>query len=99
MVETRDFDFLINELVKWRSHYGLEGYIAYRRQLSYDEAPYSEYAMCSPNTTSLAQIYLNYACDYCRVAVKDVRHLNYYPLLDRIVEWMETEYGEKANRV
>ena len=95
LVETRDFDFPINELLLWRSQYGLEALIAFRRQLAYAEVPRSEYAMCSPNTQNLAEIYTNYMYQFCC----DERPMNYYPLLDRIVEWMETEYGEKANRV
>jgi len=45
--------------------------------------------MCSVNTKSLGSIYQNYIMNN----VYEVRHINYYPLLDRIIEWMDQHYG------
>ena len=50
---------------------------------------YHEYKTCSRNTRDLAGILVN----YINQNQNDMRLWNYYPLLDRIVDWFDTEYG------
>jgi len=45
--------------------------------------------MCSSNTKMLGDFYRDFILDNCC----DDRPLNYYPLLDRLVEWMDFNYG------
>ena len=46
--------------------------------------------MCSSNTQDLSSIYSTYISNN----LYDMRTLNYYPLLDRIIEWLDQEYGD-----
>lgn len=91
-VEAKDFSNPIYSLVFWRGEYGLESLIAFRRNLRIAYTSPSEYSMCSPDTQNLAQILVDYRMTYCC----DDRVYNFYPLLDRIIAWMDTFYGTKA---
>ena len=53
--------------------------------------PQSDYAMCSADTQTQAAILTTYIIDNCC----DERVEEYYPLLDNVVEWMDTEYGSE----
>lgn len=74
----------------YRADLGLEFPIMFRRRqldmLWYDER---EWSMCSDATKDLAVLYTNYMMYNCC----DDRPMNYYPLLDRIEEWMDSFYG------
>ena len=85
-----DFDRPIGELVVWRAGWGLETMIEFRRRLDMPYYPPSEYRMCSSNTQDLAEILTNYVSFNCC----DDRPDNFYPLLNRIIAWMDTEYGD-----
>ena len=52
--------------------------------------PPEEYDMCSKYTQDLALIYINYIQGNCC----NDEVINFYPLLDRIVDWMDDTYGE-----
>ena len=85
-----DFDTPIYELLMWRLNYDLEQIVMFRRRrLSIPSYPPSDYEMCSPSTQNQAEILANYMVEYCC----DDRPMNYYPLLDRIVAWMDDFYG------
>ena len=76
-------------LFHFRAQLGLEAEIAFRR-LSMMYIPESSYAMCSENTKTLASIYV----DYMYENAGDARPYNYYPLLDRLNEWLNEKYGK-----
>ena len=89
--EPEDFNSPMYELVSWRASYGMETMIAFRRRLAIAFTPAEEYEMCSPNTQNLAEILINYSIYSCC----DDRSYNFYPLLDRIIDWMVEFYGTK----
>lgn len=90
LVEVKDLNNPIYSLLMWRAEYGLEEIVASRRRLSMMPPPRrEEYAMCSANTKNLVEIFTIYMSQYCC----DDRPYNFYPLLDRIIEWMDTFYG------
>ena len=60
---------------------------AYNRKW-HEEVDYEEYAMCSQNTQSLVNIY----AQYVQQIQWDQRVRQLYPLLYRIVDWMEKTY-------
>ena len=51
--------------------------------------------MCTGNTMKLAEILLQYVYQN----QYDVRVFNYYPLLDRLVDWMDDTYGTDKEKV
>lgn len=74
----------------WRASNNLELPVDFRRRnLDIWWSPESEYEMCSAETQEIASILV----DYRAGKSIDGRTLNYYPLLDRIVEWMDETYG------
>ena len=75
------------ELVSWRAVYGMEMMIA----MDIPYLPPQEYDMCSPNTKNLAEILINYITYNCC----DDRPYNFYPLLDRMIDWIDDFYGTK----
>ena len=61
-----------------------------RRQLAMPYVDMDQFLTCSETTQKLAEIYAwSYAIGYCC----DDRPMNFYPLLDRIVEWMDETYA------
>ena len=46
--------------------------------------------MCSENTQKLGDLYRDFIQNNCC----DDRPINYYPLLDRLVEWMDFNYDD-----
>ena len=83
----KEVESAIDELLWWRSNHGLEAMIAYRRRLSVMYIPDETFDMCSSQTYQLGLIYRNSMMDNCC----DSRSINFYPLLDRIVSWMEVD--------
>ena len=73
------------DLYFWRADLGLEFPIMF-------DQPWidtSEWSTCSMKTQQLAEVYANYAMSKCC----DDRPMNFYPLLDRIVAWMDETYA------
>ena len=93
LTKPEDFSWPIHSLVWWRSGYGLEDMIIYRRRLDQPQFPPDLWEECSPKTQDLAEVYSDYIIDNCC----DDRPHNFYPLLDRIVEWMDTFYGAESD--
>ena len=92
LTEPNDFDYPISELLFWRQRYGLEALVASRRRLDAPFFPPGLWRECTPKTQEQAEVYTKYITDNCC----DDRAYNYYPLLDRIVEWMDIFYGDKT---
>ena len=82
------FDRAIGNLVWWRSYYGLETMVMFRRRLDEPYFPPSSYQMCSANTQELAELLSNFTTYNCC----DDRPMDFYPLLDRIVAWIDATY-------
>ena len=61
----------------------------YRRQLDMMYFDPMEYAMCSANTVELGDILVNYMYTNCC----DSRPMNYFPLLDNLVSWIDKNYA------
>ena len=59
------------------------------RELAMMYLPPEAFAMCSEQTQNLGNIFINYIYSNCC----DDRPENFYPLLDRIVDWMDLIYG------
>ena len=79
-------------LVTWRGYHGLEVQIAFRRRrLDQPYFPPDQFAMCTDDTAVQGRIFTSYITYHCC----DDRPYNFYPLLDRIVAWMDEEYGDK----
>ena len=78
----------IYALYWYRVEWNLENPVMFRRRLIWAGPSPDEYAMCSANTRDLGDIYANIASLGCC----DERPLNYYPLLDRLISWMDTTY-------
>ena len=81
----------IYTLFWFRADVGLEAAIMFRRRELMP--PYYDptlWSMCSTKTQKLAEIYT----DYMRRNCCDDRPMNFYPLLDRIEEWINDEYGQ-----
>ena len=80
----------IYTLYWYRVEWQLEWPIMYRRRelmpMYIDPA---EYSICSENTQVLAEILTNYMTYLCC----DERAINYYPMLDNLVQWMDDTYG------
>ena len=53
---------------------------------------YDDYSMCSHSTMNLAEIYTS----YMSTGTYEERTKTMYPLLDRVVEWIHSEYGEES---
>mmetsp|Transcript_1288 Transcript_1288/g.1736 ORF Transcript_1288/g.1736 Transcript_1288/m.1736 type:complete len:92 (+) Transcript_1288:443-718(+) len=68
-------------LFRFRADSGLERQIMLKVAALED----SEFAMCSSNTQKLGKIYQEFYNKY----VADTRAINYYPMLDNIVSWMD----------
>ena len=79
----------IFKLFWWRETYALEFAVVFRRQLDMIYIPPLEPGMCSDQTSQLYDVYVSYVVAGCC----DSRPINYYPLLDRIIQWMDTQYG------
>lgn len=75
----------IDTLIYWRNQYGLEAIVMFRRRLSIMWIPEDTFNMCSDSTEDLGLIYRDAVLDNCC----DSRPMNYYPLLDRIDDWMD----------
>ena len=82
-----DIDNAISALFWYRQQAGLENF-AY---IHYEPADgWDSYEMCTENTQELGGIYESITSK----AFDDFRFSNYYPLLDRLIEWMDTTYGD-----
>ena len=79
----------ISDLYWFRVYNDLEYAVMFRRQLDMPWFDPRYYSMCSAETQQLANILTSYITYNCC----DDRPINYYPLLDRIIEWMDTTYG------
>ena len=80
----------VNTLYWWRADYGLEHPVMFRRQLSRMYLPPEAYGMCSAATRPLGDIFVDFIYGNCC----DSRPMNYYPMLDRLVDWMDSTYGQ-----
>ena len=95
----RDIDRMVeafHTLFHFRMDIGLErleAEVACRRMLDMWFIGPDEYAMCSENTRVLASIYLDYMYEGAGDCAGDFRIMNYYPLLDRVNEWLDETYG------
>ena len=97
MRTSEQLDAAILALIEWRAEYGLEKTdgIEFERRLregkqGQPEIDRDEFSMCSANTQKLAEILYNHKFANLE---RDERITKYYPLLDRIVEWMDDFYG------
>ena len=88
MKDTEDIAEAISTLFYFRSYKGLEDEV-YGNYSDFDWDEVETY-MCSSNTQDLSSIYGTYISNN----LYDMRTLNYYPLLDRIIEWLDQEYGD-----
>jgi len=86
--DTEDIAEAISTLFYFRSYKGLEDEV-YGNYSDFDWDEVETY-MCSSNTQDLSSIYTTYISNN----LYDMRTLNYYPLLDRIIEWLDQEYGD-----
>ena len=88
-------DKAIYALFWWRFDWNLEEALMFRRrrQLIVFYQPEEEYEMCSEPTKEMAFTLIDYAAG----RNVDSRSQNYYPLLDRIVEWMDLQYSEESS--
>ena len=93
LTKTEDFDEPMYWLVDWRSEYDLEVQIALRvRRLdAIPPPPEDNFTTCSEETAEQAKIYST----YIEMNAWDDRPANFYPLLDRMIEWMDEDYGGK----
>ena len=80
----------ISVLFWWRETYGFEYSIMFRRRLDIWWSDPSEYETCSEETSEIAFQLV----DYRAGGSIDGRSMNYYPLIDRIIEWMDVTYGK-----
>ena len=81
-----DVEDAVSAIYWFRNRYGLEDNY-YNRDATYFD--WNEYQSCSSNTRNLVSIYSSYLSQN----QYDYRPYQYYPLLDRIVEWMDWYYG------
>ena len=80
---TEQVDRAIDALFWFRGYNGLEDY-SYSYEIDTMDWNDYQYDECSQNTKALASIYTGY------ISQRETRHLNYYPLLDRIIDWFST---------
>ena len=83
---TADVESAVSTIYWFRNRYGLEDNYYNNNQIYFE---WSEYETCSSNTRNLVSIYSSYLSQN----QYDYRQYQYYPLLDRIVEWMDWYYG------
>ena len=81
-----DIDSAMYALFWYRQSAGLENYATDNYEPA---AGWDSYEMCTQNTQELGGIYEQIMSN----VHTDFRFANYYPLLDRLIEWMDTTYG------
>ena len=81
----------IQSVYWFRTNHGMEdsiySYSIYEEDYAYPI--YNDYSMCSFTTTRLVDIY----SQYISTTRYDMRTLQFYPLMDRLAEWIFTFYG------
>lgn len=88
-------DDAVAALFWWREQNDLELSPAEcrRRRLKHLTIDPEIYSSCSSNTQQLGDILV----DYVMLGDCDDRHLNFYPLLDRIIAWMDRKYSSPSS--
>ena len=81
----------VDVIFRYRADAGLEAEAVARRRLDILYIPEEEYSMCSPNTQTLGDIYVEYMW-----LSGDLRAMNYEGMINSLITWLEETYATEG---